>query len=119
MCAKSFVFHPARSSGVLGNGWLGAVDGVFVSMVARRSSDMPVCLLPMRIRHWTAPCHLCRERLIHATSSGHMRPAQRSLWCAAPLERQVLPPHFLVVLKLGNRPTKAHLPFFQDIGAIA
>ena len=34
------------------------------------------------------------------------------------LERQVLPPHFLVVLQLGNRPTKAHLSFLQDVGAV-
>jgi hypothetical protein len=80
---------------------------------------MLVCLLPtLRIKHWTAPCHLCIESLIHATTSGHMRPAQRSLRCAAPLERQVLPPHFLVVLQLGNRPTKAHLSFLQDVGAV-
>src|SRR5689334_11665127 len=31
------------------------------------------------------------------------------------LERQILPPDFLVVLQLSNRPSKAHLPFLQDI----
>ena len=31
------------------------------------------------------------------------------------LERQILPPDFLVVLQLSNRPRKTHLPFLQDI----
>jgi hypothetical protein len=34
------------------------------------------------------------------------------------LECQILPPDFLVVLQLGNRPSKAHLPFLQDIRTV-
>jgi hypothetical protein len=35
------------------------------------------------------------------------------------LKRQILPPDFLVVLQLSNRPSKAHLAFLQDIRPIA
>lgn len=34
------------------------------------------------------------------------------------LERQILPPDFLVVLQLSNRSRKAHLPFLQDIHTV-
>src|SRR5882724_2066127 len=85
MCAKSCVFHPARSSGALGNGWLGAVDGVFVSMVVRRRSSIHARLFPtLRIRHWTAPCHLCRERLIHTTSNEQAPRAVAPVVCYFP-----------------------------------
>src|SRR6266498_2460817 len=36
MCAKSFVFHTARSSGALGNDSLGAVEGAFMSIVQEK-----------------------------------------------------------------------------------
>src|SRR5262249_12839600 len=70
MCAKSLVFHTARSSGALGNGLLGTIDGAFVSMAIRRRSGLPLCCLPtLRIKHRTAPCHLCLEgALLHESS---------------------------------------------------
>src|SRR6267142_7240935 len=47
------------------------------------SGEGVVCLfvyyLTLRIRHWTAPCHLCIERLIHATSN------EQALRAAAPV----------------------------------
>src|SRR5262249_1052137 len=66
-----------------------------------------------------ATWHHDREKVCLSLNMRYIsQPETQSLPSHGFLERQILPPDFLVVLQRSNRPSKAHLPFLQDICTI-